>query len=103
MMKILKMKVKYYFLMSKSSKRLLLLSKILLYDVSRHCCFFIILCFAYPAVYNTGETVTTYHQNIDFPVCYGDYESNSLSLADFNGDLNGGDYKVIFIDMSATW
>ena len=67
------------------------------------CCFFIILCLAYPAVYNTGETVSTNHQNIDFPVCYGDYESNSLSLADFNGDLNGGDYKVIFIDMSATW
>ena len=24
-------------------------------------------------------------------------------LADWNGDLNGGHYNVIFIDMSATW
>ena len=57
----------------------------------------------FPSVYNTGQTVSITHQNISFPVCYGDYSSSNLKLADFNGDLNGGDYKVIFIDMSATW
>ena len=26
-----------------------------------------------------------------------------FKLADWNGDLNGGNYHVIFIDMSASW
>lgn len=62
-----------------------------------------IMNFVFTAVYNTGQTVSVSHQNMNFPVCYGDYPSNNLKLADFNGDLNGGDYKVIFIDMSASW
>ena len=65
--------------------------------------FFFITTFSFSAVYNVGETVSVSHQNINFPVCYGDYPSNNLKLADFNGDLNGGDYKVIMIDMSASW
>jgi len=24
-------------------------------------------------------------------------------LADYNGELNGGNYHIIFIDMSASW
>ena len=55
------------------------------------------------SVYNVGQTVSSSDQNIDFNVCYGDYESTSLSLADFNGALNGGSYKVIHIDMAASW
>ena len=46
------------------------------------------------------------HQNISHSVCYGetDYGStNALRFADYNGDLNGGDYHVIFVDMSASW
>ena len=42
----------------------------------------------------------------EFDVCYGSGEYNtgdSWKLADFNGALNGGDYHIIFIDMSATW
>ena len=55
------------------------------------------------SVYNVGQTVSSGDQNIDFNVCYGDYESSTLSLADFNGALNGGSYKVIHIDMAASW
>jgi len=53
--------------------------------------------------YNVGQTVSSSDQNINFSICYGDYDSNTLSLADFNGALNGGSYKVIHIDMAASW
>ena len=55
------------------------------------------------SVYNVGDQVSESHQNISFPVCYGDYTDDDLSLSDFNGDLNGGDFSVLFISMSATW
>ena len=55
------------------------------------------------SVYNVGQTVSSSDQNIDFNVCYGDYGSSTLSLADFNGALNGGSYKVIHIDIAASW
>ena len=35
----------------------------------------------------------------DFTSSSGD----TFKLADWNGDLNGGQYHVIFIDMSASW
>ena len=38
-----------------------------------------------------------------FEVCYGNYNNNVLSLADFNGDLNGGEYKIIVLRSSFTW
>ena len=55
------------------------------------------------SVYNVGDQVSESHQNISFPVCYGDYPDANLSLSDFNGELNGGDWSVIWISMSATW
>ena len=55
------------------------------------------------AIYDVGETVSENHQNISFPVCYGEYPDSELKLADFNGDLNGGDYNVIFINCAASW
>jgi|TARA_B100000579_G_C22595653_1_gene740214 hypothetical protein len=63
----------------------------------------ILLSFSFSAIYDVGETVSQSHQNIAFDVCYGDYESNALKLADFNGALNGGDYQVIFINTAASW
>tara|TARA_Y100001970_G_C13525498_1_gene505065 strand:+ start:289 stop:510 length:222 start_codon:yes stop_codon:yes gene_type:complete len=63
----------------------------------------ILLNFCFAAIYDVGETVSQSHQNIGFDVCYGDYESNTLKLADFNGALNGGDYQVLFINTAASW
>ena len=43
------------------------------------------------------------HQNQTFSVCSGDYYMESIKLADLNGELYGGNYSIIFIDMSASW
>ena len=56
--------------------------------------------------YCAGEQISLTHQNETQEVCAGfeDYSSgDSFKLADYNGDLNGGDYHIIFIDMSASW
>ena len=63
----------------------------------------ILMSFSLAAIYDVGETVSESHQNISFDVCYGDYPENTLKLADFNGDLNGGDYQVMFINTAASW
>jgi hypothetical protein len=39
-------------------------------------------------------------------VCAGfeDYEiGDTFKLSDYNGELNGGNYHIIFIDLSASW
>ena len=56
--------------------------------------------------YCSGEQVSATHQNINHEVCAGfeDYEiGDTFKLSDYNGELNGGDYNIIFIDMSASW
>ena len=56
--------------------------------------------------YCAGEQINTSDLNTQYEVCYGsgNYETgDSWSLADYNGELNGGSYHVLFIDMSATW
>lgn len=61
---------------------------------------------AYAQTYCAADQIEINDQNAMFEVCYasGDYEiGDNWSLADFNGDLNGGDYHITFIDMSATW
>jgi len=58
------------------------------------------------ANYGVGETVTMEDQNIPKPTCYAGNGYNvpdSWSLADWNGAINGDNYNVIFIDMSASW
>ena len=62
--------------------------------------------FIFSQTYCAGDQVSIEDQNFDFEVCYGsgDYSvGDNWSLSDFNGDLNGGDYHIIFIDMSASW
>jgi len=62
--------------------------------------------FIFSQSYCAGDQVSIEDQNFEFEVCYGsgDYSvGDSWMLADFNGDLNGGDYHIIFIDMSASW
>ena len=56
--------------------------------------------------YCSGEQVSISHQNISHEVCAGveNYPTGSeFKLADYNGELNGGNYHIIFIDMSASW
>ena len=56
--------------------------------------------------YCAGEQVSTAHQNISHEVCAGfeEYETgDTFKLSDYNGELNGGNYHIIFIDMSASW
>ena len=56
--------------------------------------------------YCAGDQISLNHQNEDHVVGAGadGYETgDSFSLADYNGDLNGGQYNIILIDMSASW
>ena len=56
--------------------------------------------------YCAGEQISSQDQNRQFEVCYASMEYNegdSWSLADYNGELNGGNYNILFIDMGATW
>ena len=62
--------------------------------------------FIFSQTYCAGDQIGIDHQNTNFEVCYasGNYEvGNDWSLADFNGDLNGGQYYVIFLEMMTTW
>ena len=52
--------------------------------------------------YNVGDYVNMVDQEKEFDVCYGSTDEN-LKLSNYNGDLNGGMYHVIHIDMSASW
>ena len=64
------------------------------------------LTFAYTQTYCAGDQVSIDHQNSIHPVGapYDDYQvGDDFKLADWNGDLNGGEYHIIFIDMSASW
>jgi len=59
--------------------------------------------------YSEGQQISIADQQLSREVCYGsDFESSydtgdNMSLYDFNGDVNGGNYHVFFVDMSATW
>ena len=56
--------------------------------------------------YCAGEEISLTHQNIEHTVCagYEDYNTGDIfKLSDYNGEVNGGNYHIIFIDMSASW
>ena len=62
--------------------------------------------FVFSQTYCAGDQINTTDQNTNFEVCYasGDYQiGDNWSLSDLNGDLNGGNYHIIFVDMAATW
>ena len=64
------------------------------------------LCLSFSfALYSVGETISLNDQNIVLEGCdsASEYFEQEFKLADWNGDLNGGSYSVIFIDMSASW
>ena len=67
---------------------------------------FIIMSLSYAQTYCAGDQISISDQNLEHTVGAGmdDYEiGDSFKLADYNGDLNGGDYHIVFIDMSASW
>ena len=56
--------------------------------------------------YCAGDQINTSDLNNQYEVCYGsgNYETgDNWSLSDFDGSQNGGEYHILFIDMSATW
>ena len=58
------------------------------------------------AAYNVGQTVSDSDQNMIKSTCYsgnGYNVDDDWSLADWNGATNGGNYNVIFMELSATW
>ena len=57
------------------------------------------------AIYTVGETVSILDQNIVLEGCdaSSDYYQEEFKLADWNGDLNGGNYKVMWLELSASW
>ena len=59
------------------------------------------------AVYSVGQTVSDSDQQQNLTVCNG-IEPNqetdgNMSLWDYNGAQNGGQYFVTHIDMAASW
>ena len=65
------------------------------------------MCFSFSfALYNVGQTVSISDQNVVLDVCDQTSEysvGDEIRLADWNGDLNGGEYYVIWLDLSASW
>lgn len=57
--------------------------------------------------YNEGDQISYGHQNAEREICYGsNLDPNGdgiFQLSELNGDLNGGDYYVTVIEMSASW
>ena len=56
--------------------------------------------------YCAGDQVSLSDQNAVQMVGagYENYvEGDDFYLADYNGELNGGDYSILFIEMSASW
>ena len=65
----------------------------------------LLLGLLYPS-YQEGEYVSEEDQNIAMATCYAgnDYEvDDSWKLSDWNGNLNGGHYNVVYIEMAASW
>ena len=71
---------------------------------------FILFLFSISALgaqtYCAGDQISLTHQNQEHLVGagYDGYDAGDIfTLADYNGALNGGQYHVIFIDMSNSW
>jgi len=70
--------------------------------------FTIILLTQLLALYNVGDTISSDHQNMEFGFCYPDTlypeeQDNIFSFAQHNGVLNGGNYQVLMIEVTASW
>ena len=67
---------------------------------------FSFISFTFAQSYCAGDQISLEHQNEEHIVGAGfeDYEVGDIfKLSDWNGALNGGQYHIIFVDMSASW
>jgi len=58
------------------------------------------------SIYSIGDTISYYDQTLEFNVCHsdGNYEiGENFSLSNYNGHINGGNYKIFLVSMNATW
>ena len=68
--------------------------------------FYCFLTLTYSQTYCAGDQINLEHQNLIHSVGAGTDEyavGDDFRLSDWNGDLNGGNYHIIFVDMSASW
>ena len=69
--------------------------------------YIVLLMLSFLFSYEVGETISISHQNMDYDICYGtELDPNGdgiFNFSEYNGDLNGGQYYVIFLEMMATW
>ena len=69
--------------------------------------YLILLIISLSFSYEVGETISLAHQNQNFDICYApELDPNNdgvFNFSEYNGDLNGGQYYVIFLEMMATW
>lgn len=69
--------------------------------------YFLLILIKLSFAYDVGETISMAHQNQNFPICYAsELDPNNdeiFNFSEYNGDLNGGQYYVIFLEMMATW
>jgi len=68
--------------------------------------FSLLLGLAFSSVYDVGDIISESHQNITKSTCYsgnGYSSGESWKLADWDGASNGGNYNVIYINLSASW
>jgi hypothetical protein len=68
----------------------------------KHFCISLMSIFSLIFAYNEGDYVNLLDQEKEFDVCFGSTD-DFLKLSNYNGDLNGGMYHVIHIDMTASW
>tara|TARA_B100001250_G_C19239771_1_gene545981 strand:- start:330 stop:545 length:216 start_codon:yes stop_codon:yes gene_type:complete len=65
-----------------------------------------ILFSSFSFAYEVGEIISVNHQGLTKSTCFpgnGYNVNDPWKLSDWNGDLNGGNYNVILLEMSATW
>ena len=69
--------------------------------------YLILVIISFSFSYEVGETISIAHQNMDFEICYAPgldpNDDGVFNFSEYNGDLNGGQYYVIFLEMMASW
>ena len=53
--------------------------------------------------YAVGDTISLPDQQIDYKICYGEYENDVYMIGDANFLLNGGLKQITIMKLSAAW